>query len=158
MSDISSQTECDALGSIGGQVPSWTSWTRDGNNYGLCSVSLNTYATCTGADTRLRYWPGSSWKSGLFTSQDSCESFGRCDSLIGLYSQDSCTSQPHCVGNDALTDQPACDAQGACDDFTGCVFPLRSDSFDCSIPLRWSPLGCIDLAISNATMCSVANG
>ncbi len=158
VSGVSSQTECGTVGTIGGKTPSWVTWVRNNSTYGLCTLNFNNYAACTGADARLKYWPGSTWKSGLFDTQNTCEAFGRCDSLLGLYTEQSCTSQSHCVGNEALTNQSACEAQGTCDDFIGCVFPLRSDSLDCAIPLQWSPIGCIDLAISNETQCLSANG
>ncbi len=104
------------------------------------------------------FWPGSTWTSPLLGSQGICEALGRCDTLTGLYSKQSCEALSHCVGNEALTDQASCEAQGRCNDFTGCIFPLRKNTFDCEMPLRWSPIGCLDLTINAQADCDIANG
>ncbi len=158
VSGVTSQTQCGTVGQINGQTPSWTSWTRGSTSYGLCTVSYTSYSSCTTADSRLRYWPGSTWASELFNTQDFCESFGRCDTLTGLYNKQTCEALSHCVGNDALTTQESCEAPGSCNDFDGCVFPLRENSLDCELPYFWTPIGCLSYAHDTPALCSAANG
>lgn len=158
MSGITSETACTGLGTIGGQTPQWSNWTRGLDSNGLCTVSFSSYSTCTAADARLVFWPGSTWTTPLFNIQSFCESFGRCDTLAGLFSKQSCEELSHCVGNEALTDQASCEAQGQCNDFNGCIFPLRNNTFNCEMPLRWTPIGCRDLTLSTQVACQGANG
>lgn len=150
---------------MGSHAVQWTSWSRDGTNYGNCRVPSATDETSCATETSGagRWWTGVTWHTGLFYSQSQCTSLGVCNfdlSLSGLKTQQACTSTYTCEGCASCGTESQCIESGTCDDHSGCMLsyvPTASSQYACEAGELWTPLGCLRGELDQ-TRCAASGG
>jgi hypothetical protein len=157
------QAEC--VGSVGSHAVQWTSWTRDGTNYGNCRVPTATDESSCASETSGagQWWTGVTWHSGLLSTEPQCTIFGICNfdlSVTGLSTEQDCTSTFTCEGCNSCNTEQLCVDSGTCNDDAGCVLsyaPTASSQYACESAELWTPLGCLRVEFDQ-TQCAASGG
>lgn len=153
------------MGSVGSHAVQWTSWTRDGTNYGNCRVPTATDESSCASETSGagQWWTGVTWHSGLLSTEPQCTIFGICNfdlSVTGLSTEQDCTSTFTCEGCNSCNTEQLCVDSGTCNDDAGCVLsyaPTASSQYACESAELWTPLGCLRVEFDQ-TQCAASGG